>query len=653
MQPLWLLLFLLLYWINKMGILNRKLVVKVIFPVLFFSVSISYSQQVKSISGIQNESNDYNPVYVGNNTLLFTRTNHIQNLGGKTDPGDIWMIKKDQNGNWMEAKHRPDLSSKGYDLPLGMEDILTLLVLRSENDLITVHQYSKFGQDWNYLRKVNFPALKDFKGKVTGSASQEGKLIFLSGKKDGGFGNEDIYLSQKTGILDWSDLVNLGPAVNGSSDEGGPFFDPTAGLLFYSSSSHDEATGKDILVAKLIGGDWDKWSAPKKWEQLSTKGSESTLTFISKDEVIWSSSQNSKGFDDLMTFGTSVQLNIPSEFQEFSLSSIPPVKLRDPSPEPLLVTPKVNVETTTPAKSEAITQEKKETTPTKKEKPTPRVKEKPTPRVNEKTTTLFKSEGSLLAKVKTKLRVNEKNASPIKPEASPKVKKKTAAKIATPTLPVESSKSAANFSEVVSEPVKLSDAEATVTWLVMDEKLKIEIPYTIQWMKANIPSYLPNESKISALEKEGITKVKIFSKGYFPVLLPMEELISKGRTLVLMTKAENGNSIILKDIQFKVGTAELEGEKTFQSLMEMADFLNEQPNLIIRINGHTDNVGDPTLNKELSLQRAISVRNYLIANGVNFEKLRISGWGGSKPISSNTTEFGRSKNRRVEFTIEN
>jgi outer membrane protein OmpA-like peptidoglycan-associated protein len=127
----------------------------------------------------------------------------------------------------------------------------------------------------------------------------------------------------------------------------------------------------------------------------------------------------------------------------------------------------------------------------------------------------------------------------------------------------------------------------------------------------------------------------------------------KGKTVVLMTKAETGSSIVLKDIQFKAGTSELEGENTFEILNEIADFLINQPNLTIRIGGHTDNLGDPTLNKELSLQRATAVRNFLISNGVNFEKLRISGWGGSKPIASNATEAGRNKNRRVELSVEN
>lgn len=108
----------------------------------------------------------------------------------------------------------------------------------------------------------------------------------------------------------------------------------------------------------------------------------------------------------------------------------------------------------------------------------------------------------------------------------------------------------------------------------------------------------------------------------------------------------------MEDVKFKRGTAELEGENTEASLSDLAIFLKENPQIKIRINGHTDNAGDHGLNKQLSLERAGSVRNFLIDKGVNFENLRISGWGGTRPVASNATEAGRVKNRRVELAVE-
>jgi outer membrane protein OmpA-like peptidoglycan-associated protein len=525
---------------------------------LAFCITATYAQQLKSISGANSPTDDTNPVWIGNNTLFFTRAFHPKNIGGKADPGDIWMTKKDPNGTWTDAIHRPDLSSAGYDLVLGLEDVLTLLVLRIENNSKTIRQYSKFGQDWNYLRTVNFPNLNEFEGLVSGRVAQGGKFIFIAGKKTGGFGNEDIYISEKTGVIDWSSPVNLGNVINGSAQEMGPYFDPEANLLFYSSSSHPGATGKDILIAKKTGEAWDSWSKPEKWEQISTKGSETSITFLSKEEVVWTSTQSSDGFADLMTFENPVPLIIPSDYK---------------APTEQLISSAIKV--------------------------TPVIQTKP-----------------------------ESSVQPISSPAPIQVNPK-------------------KESPVTDEP------EIPVSWLVMDAKLKIEVPFSLAWQKDNQTANFPVESRISDLEKAGVTSVRIFSKGYFPIVLPLSELMRKGKTVVLVTKAEAGSSVTLKDVNFKVGTAELESDGTQNVLKEIAEFLLNQPNLVVRINGHTDNLGDPTLSKELSLQRAIAVRNYLVANGVNFEKLRISGWGGTKPIASNATEAGRAKNRRVELTVEN
>jgi outer membrane protein OmpA-like peptidoglycan-associated protein len=53
------------------------------------------------------------------------------------------------------------------------------------------------------------------------------------------------------------------------------------------------------------------------------------------------------------------------------------------------------------------------------------------------------------------------------------------------------------------------------------------------------------------------------------------------------------------------------------------------------------------------MKRASKIRGYLTLNGVEFERVRISGWGGTRPIADNSTEEGKNKNRRVEMLIEN
>jgi OmpA-OmpF porin, OOP family len=69
----------------------------------------------------------------------------------------------------------------------------------------------------------------------------------------------------------------------------------------------------------------------------------------------------------------------------------------------------------------------------------------------------------------------------------------------------------------------------------------------------------------------------------------------------------------------------------------------------LRIVGHTDSSGDETKNRQLSEDRAASVRNFLVDRGVNPSSLSSYGLGSDQPLADNATEEGRAKNRRIEF----
>jgi outer membrane protein OmpA-like peptidoglycan-associated protein len=84
-------------------------------------------------------------------------------------------------------------------------------------------------------------------------------------------------------------------------------------------------------------------------------------------------------------------------------------------------------------------------------------------------------------------------------------------------------------------------------------------------------------------------------------------------------------------------------------LMRDLEMLKANPKMIVEIRGHTDYIGPIPPNIDLSLERAISVRDWFVAHGVALERLPIRGYGKSKPIASNATEQGRWLNRRVEI----
>jgi outer membrane protein OmpA-like peptidoglycan-associated protein len=84
-------------------------------------------------------------------------------------------------------------------------------------------------------------------------------------------------------------------------------------------------------------------------------------------------------------------------------------------------------------------------------------------------------------------------------------------------------------------------------------------------------------------------------------------------------------------------------------LSEVAKMLQQNPDVKVSVEGHTDNVGNAAANQTLSEKRAQAVVTWLTSHGIDASRLKAKGWGSSKPIEENSTEDGRAKNRRVEL----
>ena len=109
---------------------------------------------------------------------------------------------------------------------------------------------------------------------------------------------------------------------------------------------------------------------------------------------------------------------------------------------------------------------------------------------------------------------------------------------------------------------------------------------------------------------------------------------------------------IRRRINFVTNSAEISDSST-PLLTEIADVIIRNPNLrSIEIQGHTDNRGGATRNRELSQQRADAVRTWLITHGVEATRLTAQGYGQARPLVPNITAGNRARNRRVQFVIQ-
>ncbi|GAB3264026.1 PA14 domain-containing protein [Larkinella harenae] len=113
---------------------------------------------------------------------------------------------------------------------------------------------------------------------------------------------------------------------------------------------------------------------------------------------------------------------------------------------------------------------------------------------------------------------------------------------------------------------------------------------------------------------------------------------------------KTGDKVVMNQVFFVQSEYRLLPE-SFAELDRLLRTMKENPALTIEISGHTDNVGDPRLNRALSENRANVIATYLIRNGIESRRITTKGYGGTRPVAENTTESGRSKNRRVEFVV--
>ncbi len=111
-----------------------------------------------------------------------------------------------------------------------------------------------------------------------------------------------------------------------------------------------------------------------------------------------------------------------------------------------------------------------------------------------------------------------------------------------------------------------------------------------------------------------------------------------------------GEAILLNNIFFEVDKSELLPKSSFE-LNKLVQYLKDNPETTIEIDGHTDSIGNEEHNKNLSKARAKAVADYLTQKGIDKTRITYNGYGSSKPIITNDTDAGRQQNRRVEFII--
>lgn len=144
------------------------------------------------------------------------------------------------------------------------------------------------------------------------------------------------------------------------------------------------------------------------------------------------------------------------------------------------------------------------------------------------------------------------------------------------------------------------------------------------------------------------------AKGFFPKeeevdASQMEDYLEQDKE-ILMTPLEKDQAVRLNRISFARAEATLLPE-SYPELDKVVKMMQENPNVKIRLEGHTEIYGNKKALKKLSKDRVISVKNYLINKGIAKKRIEYKAFGLEKPLSTDNTEEARQLNRRVEIRV--
>jgi outer membrane protein OmpA-like peptidoglycan-associated protein len=129
-----------------------------------------------------------------------------------------------------------------------------------------------------------------------------------------------------------------------------------------------------------------------------------------------------------------------------------------------------------------------------------------------------------------------------------------------------------------------------------------------------------------------------------------QQLLAQLNAILQTRDTARGLIVNMSDVLFDFGKATLRPEAR-EKLAKLSGIVLAYPGLKLALEGHTDSIGSDEFNQTLSEKRAMNVRDYLVAQGLNMNSLSAIGLGKSDPIASNDTNDGRQQNRRVEMIV--
>jgi outer membrane protein OmpA-like peptidoglycan-associated protein len=182
--------------------------------------------------------------------------------------------------------------------------------------------------------------------------------------------------------------------------------------------------------------------------------------------------------------------------------------------------------------------------------------------------------------------------------------------------------------------------------------IELKNTFTNELTRINVDSVTGQYAFVANLDHDVVVTIKKKGYAFESEYISANDSSNIGpvKKNILLEKIDVGKSYTINDILFETNSFQI--NDTIKAVInEFADYLVLNPKLTVTIEGHTDNVGNPTDNLILSQNRAKSIYDYLVSKDIDKSRLSYKGYGETKPIASNSSPEGRAKNRRTVFKV--
>ena len=198
-----------------------------------------------------------------------------------------------------------------------------------------------------------------------------------------------------------------------------------------------------------------------------------------------------------------------------------------------------------------------------------------------------------------------------------------------------------------------------VSGIVRDVKTNRPISATIDYKLSSSKQTLDSVQSFAStgiyrmnLQKGQVYTYAASARGYLVMndVVDLTKATGKVTRDIYLTPIAVGDKITLKNIYFEVSKSDLLAA-SFAELNKLVTMMEDNPLMEIRLEGHTDIVGDPEANLELSQDRVDACETYLVKKGISSGRIQAVGYGDTRPIVKKGTDEERKVNRRVEFVV--